>query len=60
MIILDKEITKTEIKNNYAGEDGFIKGVVDVKKGLVALDAEMHYMLSDYLKEQKNSKENDM
>ena len=60
MIILDKEITKNEIKNNYAGEDGFIKDVVDIKKGLVALDAEMHYMLSDYLKEQKNSKENDM
>ena len=60
MIILDKEITTTEIKNNYAGEDGFIKGVVDIEKAFVALDAEMHYMLSDYLKEQKNSKENNI
>lgn len=60
MIILDSEITKENIKKTYANEDGFIKGVVDIENEIIALDAEMHYMLSDYLKEEKSSKENDM
>lgn len=32
---------------------GFVKGVVDLNQELVALDADMHYELADYLKEQR-------
>jgi hypothetical protein len=39
---------------------GFVKGVVDVEKEIVALDADMHYELADFLKEKKGSKEEDM
>lgn len=60
MLILQNKISAKEIKENYTGEDGFIKGVVDVEKELVAIDAEMHYMLSDYLKNEKQSSEIDM
>ena len=33
---------------------------MDLNKELVALDADMHYELADYLKEQRGSKEPDM
>ena len=42
MLILQNKISAKEIKKNYTSEDGFIKGVVDIEKELVALDAEMH------------------
>lgn len=53
MIILDKKYTIDEIKTINDFPNGFVKGVVDIDKKLVALDAEMHYELADYLKEQK-------
>ena len=60
MLILQNKISAKEIKKNYTSEDGFIKGVVDIEKELVALDAEMHYMLSDYLKKEKQCSEINM
>ena len=60
MKILDEKLTTQKINKNFADEEGFIKGVVDIEKNLVAIDAEMHYMLSDYLKTEKGSSENDM
>ena len=44
--------------NSFA--NGFVKGAVDLNKELVVLDADMHYELADYLKEQRGSKEPDM
>ena len=35
--------------------NGFVKGVVDLDKELVAPDADMHYELADYLKEKQGS-----
>ena len=60
MIILSKKLTLSEVATINSFTNGFVKGVVDIEKELVALDADMHYMLSDYLKEQKGSKEIDM
>ena len=46
------EYTKFLIDNgiNFFA-NGFVKGVVDLNQELVALDADMHYDLADYLKE---------
>lgn len=60
MIILTEKKTMKEIAAMNIFQNGFVKGVVDLEKELVALDADMHYELSDYLKEQKDSKEIDM
>lgn len=60
MVILTEKKTTTQIleMNNFS--NGFVKGVVDLEQELVALDADMHYELADYLKEQCGSKEIDM
>lgn len=47
MIILDHLYTKDELLAINEFPNGFVKGVVDVKKGCVALDADMHYQLAD-------------
>ena len=60
MIILDHLYTKDELLAINEFPNGFVKGVVDVKKGCVALDADMHYQLADYLKAEQESKEEDM
>lgn len=60
MIILSKKYTIQELYEINEFPNGFVKGVVDLQQELVALDAEMHYELSDYLKEQKGSAESDM
>lgn len=60
MIILTEKKTVGELLEINDFPNGFVKGVVDLRQGLVALDADMHYELSDYLKEQKGSKEIDM
>ncbi|MCM1261655.1 MAG: DUF5674 family protein [Butyrivibrio sp.] len=60
MVILDKKHTIKELGEINSFINGFVKGVVDLDKELVALDAEMHYELADYLKEQCGSKETDM
>ena len=51
MIILDHVYTKEEVLAINDFQNGFVKGVVDVEKGYVALDADMHYQLADYLRE---------
>ena len=60
MIILDHVYTKEEVLAINDFQNGFVKGVVDVVKGYVALDADMHYQLADYLREAQDSKEEDM
>ena len=60
MIILDKPYTVKELNEIKPYANGFVKGVVDLNQELVALDADMHYELADYLKEQRGSKEIDM
>lgn len=60
MIILTEKKTIKEITEMNTFQNGFVKTVVDLEKELVALDADMHYELSDYLKEQKGSKEIDV
>lgn len=51
MIILDKQYKIKEICKINSFLNGFVKGVVDLTQELVALDADMHYELADYLKE---------
>lgn len=60
MIILEKKYTIKELNIINTFANGFVKGVVDLDQELVALDADMHYELADYLKEQRGSKEIDM
>lgn len=60
MVILDHVYTKEEVLGLNDFQNGFVKGVVDVAKGYVALDADMHYQLADYLKETMGSKEENM
>ena len=60
MIILDKPYTVKELNEIKPYANGFVKGVVDLNQELIALDADMHYELADYLKEQRGSKEIDM
>ena len=60
MIILDRQHTVKELKEINSFANGFVKGVVDLNQELVALDADMHYELADYLKEQRGSREIDM
>ena len=50
MIILDRKYSIKELHEINSFVNGFIKGVVDLDKELVALDADMHYELADYLK----------
>lgn len=55
MKILNEKTAISEINGMGNYVNGFVKGVVDIKKRLVAIDAEMHYELSDYLKEEMDS-----
>ena len=57
MIILDHVYSKDEIMTINAFPNGFVKGVVDIEKELVALDADMHYQLADFLKQSCKSRE---
>ena len=52
MEIVDKSITRqalVEMQENYFGD--MVKGVVDVRRGLLAVDAELHADLERYLLE---------
>ena len=60
MVILDRKYTVKELYKINSFANGFVKGAVDLNKELVVLDADMHYELADYLKEQRGSKEPDM
>lgn len=55
MIIIDNRILKEELVQTNKFPNGFVKGVVDIGKGIVALDADMHYELADYLKKECSS-----
>ena len=43
MKILDKKIKRAELKkSDYVMMGEMVKGVVDIKKGILAIDAELH------------------
>ncbi|MBR0403253.1 hypothetical protein IJI55_01745 [Candidatus Saccharibacteria bacterium] len=53
MKIIDKQIDKATLANSeYLYNGGMIKGVVDVKKELLAIDGEMHADLEQLMLEQ--------
>ncbi len=60
MIILEKPYSKNDILSIKEFPNGFVKGVVDIEKELVALDADMHYELADYLMQEAASLEEDL
>jgi len=60
MIVLTKKLTIQEIAGLNDFPNGFVKGVVDIEQGFVALDAEWHYLLANFLRDTKGSKEIDM
>ncbi|MBQ2695662.1 hypothetical protein IJG04_03465 [Candidatus Saccharibacteria bacterium] len=52
MRILDKKINRSDLKNSqFVMDDEMVKGVVDVAKELLAIDAEMHADLEQFLLE---------
>ena len=52
MKILDQKIKRNELKNSqYVMNDEMVKGVVDIEKGILAIDAELHADLEKYLLE---------
>lgn len=52
MKILDKRIKRSDLdKSQFVMDDEMVKGVVDVKKGLLAIDAELHADLEKMLLE---------
>lgn len=60
MIILSRKYTIDDIYEINTFPNGFVKGVVDLDQELVALDAEMHYELADYLRQQRGSQESSL
>ncbi len=60
MLILDRPMSKAELRRlagDYFGD--MVKGVVDVERGLLAINAELHADLEAMLLEQ-GSKQNDL
>ena len=52
MNILNEKIKRSDLKNSrFAMDDEMVKGVVDIKKGLLAIDAELHADLEKMLLE---------
>lgn len=50
MKILDKKIKRSDLKNSQFVMGGeMVKGVVDIKRNLLAIDAEMHADLERFL-----------
>ena len=50
MKILDKKIKRSDLKKcRFVMDDEMVKGVVDVEKGLLAIDAELHADLEKLL-----------
>lgn len=60
MVILREPVNVSEIRNLEGVQASFVKGVVDVNRGLIALDADMHYELADHLKEECGSEDIDL
>lgn len=60
MIILTEKKKIEEIREMSSFPNGFVKGVVDLKNELIAIDADMYYELADYLRRQREPKEIDM
>ena len=53
MKILDTPITKSDLLSSHVVFDGpMIKGVVDIKKGLLGIDANMHADIEQFMLEQ--------
>ncbi|MFH1073933.1 MAG: DUF5674 family protein [Candidatus Firestonebacteria bacterium] len=58
MEILKVKINKKELKSKYSGIfTSMVKGVADIKKELIALDAEMHADLEAFLLEEGSEQE---
>lgn len=51
-------LTYTKKSNICTIDSG--KGVVDLEQEIIALDADMHFELADFLKEMKDSKDNQL
>ena len=52
MKILDQKIKRSELKDSQIIMNGeMVKGVVDIEKGILAIDAELHADLEKYLLE---------
>ena len=52
MKILDNKIKRSDLQNSHFVMDGeMVKGVVDIEKGLLAIDAELHADLEKLLLE---------
>lgn len=52
MKILDQKIKRSELKNSrFVMDDEMVKGVVDIEKGLLAIDAQLHADLEKLLLE---------
>lgn len=50
MKILDKKIKRSDLKKcQFVMDDEMVKGVVDIEKGLLAIDAELHADLEKLL-----------
>ena len=59
MILVDKKITTSELKPMAAKmhTKDMVKGVVDIEKGVMAIDAQMHADLEEWLLEEHGSKQ---
>ena len=52
MRILDQKIKRSDLKNSqFVMDDEMVKGVVDIEKGLLAIDAQLHADLEKMLLE---------
>ena len=52
MKILDQKVNRSELKNcNFVMSDEMVKAVVDVKRNILAIDAELHADLERFLLE---------
>lgn len=51
MKILDAKITREDLKSSQIDFGGMVKGVVDVKREIIAIDAELHADLEQLLLE---------
>lgn len=60
MFIITEPLSIDKLRQDYTHTNGFVKGVIDIKQEIIALDAEMHYELAEYLTENCQSAEIDM
>lgn len=58
ILVLDKKASKKDINKMSAEFDGYIKVVVDIKKGILAGGAERHYDLEQMLLQEGSYQKN--